>query len=141
MSQSLFYWITYSYDSTATTIAPGFVTSQSLFYWITYSYVMKNILTLKELNSLNPYFIGLPILMGRFYLPLRLYGRSLNPYFIGLPILIIPHLRGAIEASIVSILILLDYLFLYYGIKKSKETGLESQSLFYWITYSYQRRS
>ena len=63
--------------------------SQSLFYWITYSYEEK----VFGLNT--PTF------------------ESLNPYFIGLPILII-----------------------YFTITVCKKI-ISSQSLFYWITYSY----
>ena len=61
--------------------------------------------------SLNPYFIGLPILIYRVsFVANRLTG--LNPYFIGLPILIMTN----------------------YMLKSSVR---KSQSLFYWITYSY----
>ena len=61
---------------------------QSLFYWITYSYSIVGIAKLVKRHSFNPYFIGLPILM------------------VGL-------VSGPIKSSLVSILILLDYLFLY----------------------------
>ena len=92
--------------------------------------------------------------------------KRLNPYFIGLPILIserLNHTRGFIRQ--VSILILLDYLFLCFEDKRVKDSdklglnpyfiGLpilipnpegpkekeeKSQSLFYWITYSYNIR-
>ena len=62
-------------------------------------------------QGLNPYFIGLSILI----LPDRddLIGPdSLNPYFIGLSILIWVLLTLISIALVVSILILLDYLFL-----------------------------
>ena len=36
---------------------------QSLFYWITYSYGLNFDLKGKEVDSFNPYFIGLPILI------------------------------------------------------------------------------
>ena len=87
--------------------------------------------------------------------------KCLNPYFIGLPILIIIDKHTQQKIKMVSILILLDYLFLYLN-KSLVETiswslnpyfiGLPiliimlimylkemapSQSLFYWITYSY----
>ena len=63
-------------------------------------------------NSLNPYFIGLPILMLSSWVSVAI-DTSLNPYFIGLPILI----RNG----------------------KGCNPLLKrwSQSLFYWITYSY----
>ena len=64
---------------------------------------------------LNPYFIGLPILIT-FYAELPFYSKeSLNPYFIGLPILIfLKNLEKSLQNHKVSILILLDYLFLYH---------------------------
>ena len=41
MSQSLFYWITYSYNFGICLITEKiYVLSQSLFYWITYSYIL-----------------------------------------------------------------------------------------------------
>ena len=63
------------------------IKSQSLFYWITYSYIQQLHETDPELQGLNPYFIGLPILI-RFLYDYRNGPGSLNPYFIGLPILI-----------------------------------------------------
>ena len=64
--------------------------SQSLFYWITYSYVLGNDLyTIYNEGSLNPYFIGLPILISSWCYFIYREGNSLNPYFIGLPILIL----------------------------------------------------
>ena len=65
-----------------------------------------------HLNDLNPYFIGLPILMGKELADLVEFFNYLNPYFIGLPILI------GREMTI-------------------SHTLSGSQSLFYWITYSY----
>ena len=41
------------------------------------------------LYSLNPYFIGLPILIGCRRKLYKGSETSLNPYFIGLPILIL----------------------------------------------------
>ena len=38
LSQSLFYWITYSYDQNILMRSQDLKMSQSLFYWITYSY-------------------------------------------------------------------------------------------------------
>ena len=61
---------------------------QSLFYWITYSYAEASIEEMVRDVSFNPYFIGLPIL-----------------------ITILGCVAQGQES--VSILILLDYLFLY----------------------------
>ena len=112
-SQSLFYWITYSYheDDTYTKLYASL--SQSLFYWITYSYYRWQ-------YTIFP-FISVSILILLDYLFLSciiiiliLFSWSgLNPYFIGLPILIMYHYY--------SYIVLLKW----------------SQSLFYWITYSY----
>ena len=38
---------------------------QSLFYWITYSYEEVFIKNIKDAASFNPYFTGLPILIGK----------------------------------------------------------------------------
>ena len=64
--------------------------------------------------------------------------QGLNPYFIGLSILIWVLLTLISIALVVSILILLDYLFLLSGINPLINTADRmSQSLFYWIIYSY----
>ena len=87
-------------------------------------------------QGLNPYFIGLSILI----LPDRddLIGPdSLNPYFIGLSILIVQQLHETDPELAVSILILLDYLFLYDTNTLLHRLFKKSQSLFYWIIYSY----
>ena len=60
---------------------------QSLFYWITYSYNRQYALNIKGDRCFNPYFIGLPILMSSTWLSGG-KGSCFNPYFIGLPILI-----------------------------------------------------
>ena len=86
--QSLFYWITYSYSDAKISEQKTVKLFQSLFYWITYSYNYRD-----------------------FYI--RVLSSGFNPYFIGLPILIVD--LGEMEKSLerkVSILILLDYLFL-----------------------------
>ena len=64
--------------------APEF---QSLFYWITYSYMKKKWTKNNSTTSFNPYFTGLPILIKRKENSWKNYSK-------------------------VSILILLDYLFL-----------------------------
>ena len=61
-SQSLFYWITYSYNGDGQIIGVRGFQSQSLFYWITYSYIYCIGINRKR-KCLNPYFIGLPILI------------------------------------------------------------------------------
>ena len=63
--------------------------SQSLFYWITYSYEQE--FSAEDLIKigLNPYFIGLPILISGSNKDSLIVEICLNPYFIGLPILII----------------------------------------------------
>ena len=86
---------------------------QSLFYWITYSYNELGILIIKSVDGFNPYFIGLPILIGLHHPYLEQRSACFNPYFIGLPILIIKSLW------------------------RYKSILSRFQSLFYWITYSY----
>ena len=113
MFQSLFYWITYSYNgeklwsqlkirivsililldylflyNLELEFAPEeFKEFQSLFYWITYSYKKIKIKEKIIMKSFNPYFTGLPILIKKWI--------------------------------------------------HSKMEWVEFQSLFYWITYSY----
>ena len=87
--------------------------SQSLFYWIIYSYNQKKLSLVQIKQCLNPYFIGLSILI---------IHRSV-------------HTDLLVE---VSILILLDYLFLWPEDLVEKIEQLMSQSLFYWIIYSYK---
>ena len=61
-SQSLFYWIIYSYSSLE--VADEVVSlSQSLFYWIIYSYNVRDTFDVTFDLRLNPYFIGLSTLM------------------------------------------------------------------------------
>ena len=87
--------------------------SQSLFYWITYSYKFK-------FNLEGVAFdVSILILLDYLFLYLKyifcmIYIIScLNPYFIGLPILIIYRKKNLKrKCVVVSILILLDYLFL-----------------------------
>ena len=62
---------------------------------------------------------------------------SLNPYFIGLSILIMDFNAGTTLHWTVSILILLDYLFLLSYFYAFQILLYQSQSLFYWIIYSY----
>ena len=87
--------------------------SQSLFYWITYSYKMNIFVLMRTTSkSLNPYFIGLPILIleirqNRFQ---RKSSQSLF-YWITYSYNGLKYLMPNIQEE-VSILILLDYLFL-----------------------------
>ena len=97
-SQSLFYWITYSYGMNMLGTIKVKNMSQSLFYWITYSYKLVKRHKEKKIAGLNPYFIGLPILISLGYSSRR---------------------RG----KIVSILILLDYLFLLKVERKINTKG------------------
>ena len=87
--------------------------SQSLFYWIIYSYQYGEVYGLPDPEEgLNPYFIGLSTLILETLLFSKRERWSLNPYFIGLSTLIRAGL-GRINFNIkVSILILLDYLLL-----------------------------
>ena len=78
-----------------------------LFLLITYKFQSYLV------SRLNPYFIGLPILMKFGDFVEEHPSFRLNPYFIGLPILMLRR----------------------KSIMKQNQ-GL-SQSLFYWITYSY----
>ena len=63
------------------------VQSQSLFYWIIYSYSNITIDPSGVVPSLNPYFIGLSILINPVS-GFTILIEGLNPYFIGLSILI-----------------------------------------------------
>ena len=63
-------------------------------------------------GGFNPYFIGLPILIRISFSFSSPSPESFNPYFIGLPILILHTLKVNTFFFLVSILILLDYLFL-----------------------------
>ena len=116
-------------------------------------------------RSFNPYFIGLPILIFTFS-STNVQEQCFNPYFIGLPILISSESPTDSRAfryvsililldylflsslnicigidAVVSILILLDYLFLYRRRTPVRVNPALFQSLFYWITYSYNRTS
>ena len=110
-SQSLFYWIIYSYE--VSNMAKRFkLKSQSLFYWIIYSYNMLNVVRQNLSNGSQSLFYWI------------IYSYIFN--FV-----------NGVSDVIVSILILLDYLFLYLLIKVSSILLTLSQSLFYWIIYSY----
>ena len=119
LSQSLFYWIIYSYGFAKSYNAiVRLAMSQSLFYWIIYSY-LELIWHFQKYSCccLNPYFTGLSILIIPLYFfgprALELKAGGLNPYFTGLSILILVLISLAASSGLVSILILLDYLFLW----------------------------
>ena len=141
MSQSLFYWITYSYHFGKKKSGYLVCSSQSLFYWITYSYftliTFSSAFHLQLSQSLFYWITYSYHLLG--LLLTHKLSQGLNPYFIGLPILIISHRSIRSRLCEVSILILLDYLFLLLGDHAAGRTLGSSQSLFYWITYSYFR--
>ena len=63
-------------------------------------------------SCFNPYFTGLPILIIISEYALSYLTERFNPYFTGLPILIFFMCYRTILKLLVSILILLDYLFL-----------------------------
>ena len=111
--QSLFYWITYSYKGSVVGVEQLYPLFQSLFYWITYSYYYFYYLIKKIGTSFNPYFIGLPILMtmrsspSLFFFPFQSLFYWITYSYIGQDKKDLENFRD------VSILILLDYLFLY----------------------------
>ena len=55
--QSLFYWILFSYESTAIPTTVLFL-FQSLFYWILFSYLVDQIVEEAAPQSFNPYSTG-----------------------------------------------------------------------------------
>ena len=138
------------------------IESQSLFYWIIYSYYVLFLVFHNMPICLNPYFIGLSILMKATvrsqkkqskvsililldYLFL-LGGKSYEQLWKKIvSILILLDYLFLSSASIsnlpmfptVSILILLDYLFLFFSPVLITGYSCLSQSLFYWIIYSY----
>ena len=87
--QSLFYWITYSYNQKTQMELTINQLFQSLFYWITYSYSAW-----VHFEDLTMTGVSILILLDYLFLwGTRNYKdstitRSFNPYFIGLPILI-----------------------------------------------------
>ena len=110
-SQSLFYWITYSYKKywgyrSILKIVSILILLDYLFLWGSFKAGLRGwyglnpyfiglpiLILIYEcfcyfLNGLNPYFIGLPILINYDIASSTTIRGSLNPYFIGLPILI-----------------------------------------------------
>ena len=112
--------------------------SQSLFYWIIYSYKLPGLVIQDIDYCLNPYFIGLSTLIIE-----RNYFNGLNDavsILILLDYLLLFYLENFRDLFIdVSILILLDYLLLLFVIYEYYKDDIESQSLFYWIIYSYHK--
>ena len=86
--------------------------SQSLFYWIIYSYEDVNFCVKGIEKGLNPYFIGLSTLMGKrrvdTWSALLVSILILLDYLL----LFLHQLINPIRIRMVSILILLDYLLL-----------------------------
>ena len=111
-SQSLFYWITYSYGSTKVYIRNKCLKSQSLFYWITYSYKYDKDSDDDEWPCLNPYFIGLPILIRGCLFLIKIIDDVSILILLDYLFLFSSSIRDSINRCVVSILILLDYLFL-----------------------------
>ena len=89
MSQSLFYWITYSYNTIR--YRAKLIEEVSILILLDYLFLYRRIriLSKKFERGLNPYFIGLPILIFTMIVYLIEKIKGLNPYFIGLPILIL----------------------------------------------------
>ena len=84
---------------------------QSLFYWITYSYYLQFSHNLPLFLGFNPYFTGLPILIDTGY-HIHIYGIEFQSLFYWITYSY--EIEEAADATFeeVSILILLDYLFL-----------------------------
>ena len=91
LSQSLFYWIIYSYPRQRHRGSKPRTTSQSLFYWIIYSY-RRQIWTC----ILSLFKVSILILLDYLFL-------------------YVPSSMFTETCSTVSILILLDYLFLFFS--------------------------
>ena len=87
---------------------------QSLFYWITYSYLVRTLVVYPDV-----------LFQSLFYWITYSYGES-----VGIKL----------KKEKVSILILLDYLFLFFTPGREMFEVNRFQSLFYWITYSYSIR-
>ena len=109
--QSLFYWITYSYFRDMNLELKGMNMFQSLFYWITYSYNM-----IKEVQQINEQFQSLFYWITysyffsiRMLIICRLLFQSL---FYWITYSYIYSISCLFTINKVSILILLDYLFL-----------------------------
>ena len=118
MSQSLFYWITYSYRGSYWNAGFTLTGSQSLFYWITYSYMRRYLgFQHKFIDCLNPYFIGLPILILFFHFVLVANKIVSILILLDYLFLLLHKISYNRIQNIVSILILLDYLFLSFEMK------------------------
>ena len=88
---------------------------QSLFYWITYSYYLQDYREDHQRDVSILILLDYLFLQSQTVQKVYLVSNCFNPYFTGLPILINPE-----------------------GVAKGLLAGF--QSLFYWITYSYQIR-
>ena len=160
-SQSLFYWIIYSYNLPKAVKDLAILVSILILLDYLFLLDLVELYKLIPKTSLNPYFIGLSILIVYIF-----FERNIKPSSQSLFYWIIYSYKGELEVSLfelqVSILILLDYLFLSYPEGSARPhlfivsililldylfllwilmlelhyIGL-SQSLFYWIIYSY----
>ena len=136
MFQSLFYWITYSYPWEPYQMEKNI--GVSILILLDYLFLLYCVYI--ELNfdtGFNPYFTGLPILIQSYgvYCPVTSKFQSLF-YWITYS-----YLKANFSGKnhdVVSILILLDYLFLLSNELFERTVSTAFQSLFYWITYSYR---
>ena len=113
--------------------------SQSLFYWIIYSYqsIFRKTKYFRQ-RCLNPYFTGLSILMLGFHIPITTIRDGLNPYFTGLSILISRKQKRNHGSRGRSQSLFYWIIYSYMGLEVwGGRLQRLSQSLFYWIIYSY----
>ena len=137
-SQSLFYWIIYSYHYDANT--KNSRNGVSILILLDYLFLCDKIChqLVRCCPRLNPYFIGLSILISERVQHQKTRKRSQSLFYWIIYSYTHP-LSNSFNALTVSILILLDYLFLLADGKLINLTPHPvSQSLFYWIIYSYK---
>ena len=163
MSQSLFYWIIYSYDLKSqglyyyqllvsililldylflscylksNSINIDLVSILILLDYLFLSDIMKT-LRITSIKGLNPYFTGLSILIGSKTDDLYRLLSCLNPYFTGLSILIlVMNLSSNLSWLSQSLFYWIIYSYFFSFLIEASMAPL-SQSLFYWIIYSY----
>ena len=160
MFQSLLYWISYSYGGIVAVLLVLFAVSILIILDFLFLSEIEAFME-QGLHSFNPYYTGFPILIkcipqSRWsYLKFQslLYwisysyhknnrdGKrsegSFNPYYTGFPILILNLSNPSKVVQRVSILIILDFLFLYTANGFQDAFFSAFQSLLYWISYSY----
>ena len=112
--QSLFYWITYSYNKERLWLRKISRRFQSLFYWITYSYdISIQIIRRWKLVSiliLLDYLFLFSVILFFTIIPNKVSILILLDYLF----LLVSNTKERDDEFQVSILILLDYLFLLY---------------------------